>query len=567
MQTITQIETSASCVMTPESIAAYVQYETDNGASENVIRRCKRFTASLFDWLPEDKRITKEQLLSWRQNLKDHGYTAQTEQNYAKGINRYLDYIGASQLRFNRGKPKDIAGQQFGYLTAIEPTGEKNRKNLIWRCKCKCGKEVEYPATRLLTGNTLSCGCLRGEHLQKVNKYIDGTSLRQSIGEQVHSTLAQSGYTGVTRKHDKWRAYIRYKGKAFHLGYYAKLEDAVKARARGKELVQMDASGLLDLYEELHKDDPERPSRDPIKNMQKEAENRDPEPSAARAIRSNNTSGYPGVYKKCDKWFARITYQKVTYQLGAYKDISQAIAIRKEAEQVLKTNPDGFQEWVLLQQKMREQERLTIDFTKDKAIINLTLLQHKIFLHIAKENYTAAMEHEYTFDATEYLKQYCATYGSFRAIYYALDGLVEAQLIESYERNKYCGKIKIIFTDTAKHYLYRIAHYYTTDDIETMLLFRSKHSIKLYSYLYANRDALESHNLTISVEELKDILTSGEYVTGSFHQAIVKTAVNEINRVNTGATIGYEIIRSDRVLAYFTFSASAKTSDYRGDNT
>lgn len=356
MQAISQIEIQASCVMTQENIAAYIQYETDRGSSANAIRRCKRFTTSLYEWLPEDKNITKEQLLAWRQNLKYIGYSADTELNYVKGINRYLDYIGCSALRFNRGRAKDIAGQQFGYLTAIEPTGEKNRKDLVWRCKCKCGKEVEYPATRLLTGNTLSCGCLRGEHLKIVNKYFDGTSLRQSLEELVYSTRAQSGYTGVTVKRGKWKAYIRYKGKNVSLGCYENLEDAVKARARGKELVQMDAMGLLDFYEEFHKGDPERPTRAQIKAVQKITKIESLAPLHTRAIRSNNTSGCPGVYKKRNKWSARITHNKVTYTLGDYEGLEQAISARKEAEQFLQNNPSEFAEWVLLQQKLRKQQ-------------------------------------------------------------------------------------------------------------------------------------------------------------------------------------------------------------------
>lgn len=338
------LQATPAAIMTTDSIADYISYEQNRGVTVNALRRCRRFTASLYDWLPEDKTITKEMLLAWRENLKGLGYSAQTELNYVKGINRYLDYIGRSDLRFNRGKAKDIAGKQFGYLTAIEPTGEKNRKDLVWRCICKCGTEVEYPATRLLTGNTLSCGCLKGEHFKQVNKYIDGTSLRQSIDEKVFSTRAESGYTGVTRKRDKWRAYIKYKGQNISLGCYSDLKDAVKARARGKELVRMDALGLLDFYEELHKDDPERPTRDAVRKQRKQPNIETVMKDKPRVVRSNNTSGYSGVSKKRDKWAVKITYKKVTYQLGTFETIEEAVAVRKNAEQLLSTDPQQFRE-------------------------------------------------------------------------------------------------------------------------------------------------------------------------------------------------------------------------------
>ena len=360
MQAISQTENTASYVMTSESVAAYIQHEIDRGASKDSIRNFKRVTNSLFEWLPEDKTITKDRLLDWRQFLKGHGYTPQTELNYVKGINRYLDYTGCSDIRFNRGRAKDIAGRQFGYLTAIEPTGEKNRKDYVWRCRCKCGKEVEYPATRLLLGNTVSCGCLRGAHFKEVNKYIGGTSLRQSLDEQVHSTKAMSGYTGVTVKRGKWKAYIKYKGQDISLGCYDKLEDAVKARARGKELVQMDALGLLDFYEELHKDDPALPNRTKVReeNRKSKQEQEQSKRSGFPAIRSNNSSGHPGVSRKRDKWAAKITFEKITYQLGSYNNIEDAIAMRKEAERMLRENPDDFPKWVLYQRQSRKQETL-----------------------------------------------------------------------------------------------------------------------------------------------------------------------------------------------------------------
>lgn len=348
---------SAACTMTIHSIDGYIQHERERGVCPDSVRHFSHVARSLFDWLPEDKEITKERLLAWRQSLKDHGYTQQTELNYVKGINRYLDYLGFPQIRFNRGKPKDIAGMQFGYLTALAPTGQKQRKDHIWRCVCRCGKKAEYPATRLLLGNTVSCGCLRGEHFKRINKYIGGTSLRQSIEEQVESTRAMSGYTGVTTKRGKWRAYIRYKGQTIDLGCYTRLEDAVKARAKGKEAVQLDAMDLLDFYETLHKDDPALPDRAKVREENKPVKQDPPTAPASRAVRSNNTSGQPGVSRKRDKWAAKITFEKITYQLGSYDSIEDAIAVRKAAEQMLQENPGSFPDWVLSRRRSGKQEK------------------------------------------------------------------------------------------------------------------------------------------------------------------------------------------------------------------
>jgi len=158
--------------MCPEEIAAYLQWEREQGASQNALRRYRSFTASLYQYLPADKVISRQALRDWRHSLQTRGYSPDTERNYVKGINRYLDYVGCSHMRFNRGRPRDIAGQTFGYLTALHPTDKRSRKDIVWVCQCKCGKTVEIPATRLLTGNTRSCGCLLAEHLKKANQFF-----------------------------------------------------------------------------------------------------------------------------------------------------------------------------------------------------------------------------------------------------------------------------------------------------------------------------------------------------------------------------------------------------------
>ena len=329
--------------MTPETMDAFIQSEMNKGASENMIRRYKGTLKVIGDFLPEDKCITKERLLAWRKSMEDNGYASITILNYVKYINRYLDFVGCSEIRFNQGKAKDITGMTFGYLTAIEPTGAKNRNDYVWLFQCKCGGTIELPASRVLNGHTLSCGCLKGAHLKKALKICGGTSLVHSLNEKVESKNSISGYVGVSPKRDKWQAHIMYKGVNYSLGTYYDLNEAVKARARGKELVMEDAQGLLDFYAELEKEFPQ------LSNMRKEAKKEFPktewitnaEPTTA-AKRSDNTSGHPGVGFHLGKWNAKICYQGIRYTLGRFSDLDEAVAARKNAEQLLKEDPTSF---------------------------------------------------------------------------------------------------------------------------------------------------------------------------------------------------------------------------------
>ena len=337
-----QIETINHCI-TQDTTDAFIQRETENGASNNMLRRIKCTFKVICDFLPDDNCVTKERLLEWRKSMEVGGYASTTILNYVKIINRYLDFVGCSEIRFNKGKAKDITGMTFGYLTAIELTGAKDRGDLVWRFQCKCGNTVELPATRVLLGNTLSCGCLKGAHFKTTMKYFAGTSLVQSMTEKVESKHAVSGYTGVAPKRDKWEAYIKYKGVRYSLGCYWDINDAVKARARGKELVIADAQGLLDFYAEYEKTFPQLPNKRnvPKKEFKKTEWIVNNTPTSA-ATRRDNSSGYTGVYYAKGKWSVRICHQRVRYQLGCFESIDEAVSVRKAAEQLLKEDPASF---------------------------------------------------------------------------------------------------------------------------------------------------------------------------------------------------------------------------------
>ncbi len=61
----------------------------------------------------------------------------------------------------SEGADEDLTGRVFGKLTVLGPAGTV-KGNSMWRCRCECGKETVVRGSGLRTGNTRSCGCLRG---------------------------------------------------------------------------------------------------------------------------------------------------------------------------------------------------------------------------------------------------------------------------------------------------------------------------------------------------------------------------------------------------------------------
>ena len=63
------------------------------------------------------------------------------------------------------GVYKDITGQKFNRLTALERDIEatKFHSDTYWKCQCDCGNVVSVGLQRLQKGKTKSCGCYRKE--------------------------------------------------------------------------------------------------------------------------------------------------------------------------------------------------------------------------------------------------------------------------------------------------------------------------------------------------------------------------------------------------------------------
>lgn len=69
----------------------------------------------------------------------------------------------------------DLTQQRFGNLIALYPVGRDKWQQVLWHCKCDCGKEVDISCARLRNGNTKSCGCRIG-----MKQY----NLKDEIGHQ-----------------------------------------------------------------------------------------------------------------------------------------------------------------------------------------------------------------------------------------------------------------------------------------------------------------------------------------------------------------------------------------------
>lgn len=59
---------------------------------------------------------------------------------------------------------KNLIGCRFGRLVVLERAGSTKHKKALWRCICDCGNEKIACGSKMLKGETKSCGCILREN-------------------------------------------------------------------------------------------------------------------------------------------------------------------------------------------------------------------------------------------------------------------------------------------------------------------------------------------------------------------------------------------------------------------
>lgn len=123
--------------------------------------------------------------------LKDLGYSITSNNNkVVKEIAKYLNYDLSSYIRVK--EKTDLIGLVFGELTIIEIDEEKSKeKKRTWvKAKCSCGKIISVSQSALQSNNTKSCG-----HLNFLRENIIGKKYnRWTVLEYINNKNNKSYY-------------------------------------------------------------------------------------------------------------------------------------------------------------------------------------------------------------------------------------------------------------------------------------------------------------------------------------------------------------------------------------
>ena len=192
-------------------------------------------------------------------------------------------------------------GQVFGKLTVLEQAGRDKLKKVLWRCRCECSEETVVVSGSLVTGNTTSCGCDKGN-------YKHGGS-----GKGSYNTW-RAMIRRCTKPHDK--DYPRY--GAVGVSVCPEWMDYLTFAADMGEPEGDETLDRIDTYGNYtHENCRWAGVKTQCRNTR---------------LRVNSTTGYIGVSVVGKKFLAKITVGKKAYYSKCFSTVEEAAVSRKELE-------------------------------------------------------------------------------------------------------------------------------------------------------------------------------------------------------------------------------------------
>ena len=122
------------------------------------------------------------------------------------------------------GSFNDLTGQRFGRLVVLERAESAPNHKTQWLCQCDCGSQVIVRSDSLLSGRTLSCGCLQRERTTIHGEtgdplYYTWQAMRYRCNNPGNKNYENYGGRGITVCDDWNDDYISFRDWALNNGY------------------------------------------------------------------------------------------------------------------------------------------------------------------------------------------------------------------------------------------------------------------------------------------------------------------------------------------------------------
>lgn len=199
-------------------------------------------------------------------------------------------------------KATDLVGRTFGQLTVIE-RAENKKSRVCVKCRCSCGNIIEAPARNLIEGKIKSCGCLPRMRSRKMD--ITGRRYGKLVALYPTGEINSVGAA-------IWKCRC-------DCGNEVDVSVAMLNKGNNKSCGCLKEKSKRQVRDRLHVVD--GTCIEWLKGREK---------------RSDNTSGFRGVFKKKNgKYTVSIGFKKKIYYVGIYEDFNDAVEAKLRMEELV----------------------------------------------------------------------------------------------------------------------------------------------------------------------------------------------------------------------------------------
>lgn len=308
---------------------------------------------------------------------------------------------------------RDLTGMQFGLLKAVERTDRREDRYFVWRCECQCGGEAYVSTKRLLRGTVKDCGCvpkvtarcgsiaedLTGCHFGEWEVLKRAENRKDRV---MWECRCSCGTEKTISAHDLKAGKTHSCRNPIHRNLYNRRDLTGKTLGMLKVLSAIDQrnykGSIIWLCQCLKCGRIKEFSEDALMNNYKSCGCEQYTfgrglneyrhfylgtcvETLGRKIRTDNTSGVTGVYKKANgKYVCGIGFQGKKYHLGTYETMENAVLVRSKAEEDLHGSfIKAYTAWEKKKQEGDGAEELLfhVDFVKGEFIIKSNYLPEK----------------------------------------------------------------------------------------------------------------------------------------------------------------------------------------------
>ncbi|BDF17443.1 tyrosine-type recombinase/integrase [[Clostridium] scindens] len=191
--------------MKKESMEEFAVYLRERENAKATIRKYLTDIRTFYNFMGENRRITKEQLLSYKEWLVEH-YAISSVNSMLAALNQFLEFLGGERLKLKRirvqgtlltGEAREM--EKTDYKRLVETAMEEGRVQLALMMETMCATGIRVSELEYFTVESLRSGMVKVWNKGKYRMVPMPEMLKKNLQRYVEREGIQTGVIFRTR--------------------------------------------------------------------------------------------------------------------------------------------------------------------------------------------------------------------------------------------------------------------------------------------------------------------------------------------------------------------------------